>query len=45
MENWKVSYENVVTMPTVFSKSLQNTNQKIPHKNFRKSPQTSASKT
>ena len=32
MKNWKVSLENVVTMATVFSKRLQNTHQKIPHK-------------
>ena len=31
-KNWKVSWENVVTMATVFSKCLQNTPQKIPHK-------------
>ena len=32
MKNWKVSGENAVTMATVFTKCLQNTNQKIPHK-------------
>ena len=32
MKNWKVSWENVVTMATVFSKYLQNTHQKISHK-------------
>ena len=44
MKNWKVSYKNVVTMATVFSKCLQNTHQNIPHKilgNVRKfQPQT-----
>ena len=32
MKNWKVPQENVATMATVFSKGLQNTHQKIPHK-------------
>ena len=32
MKIWKVPLENVVTMATAFSKCLQNTHQKIPHK-------------
>ena len=32
MKNWKVYKENVITMATMFSKCLQNTHQKIPHK-------------
>ena len=31
MKNWKVYYENVVTMATVLSKCLQKLNQKISH--------------
>ena len=32
MKKWKVYWENVVTMTTVFIKCLQNTNQKVTHK-------------
>ena len=32
MKNWKMPWENVVTMATMFSKCLQNIHQKIPHK-------------
>ena len=43
MKNWKVSYKNVVTMATVFSKCLQNTHQNIPHKILGKCQEISAS--